>query len=337
MSPLGAEILHQYWIPRRIPRRSGTGASLARATTSPEFGFGGVFRVKRVIYRGNMASHFRGHGLPRPLLPLRPSHHPFQPLPTTAIDPSSAPAARPRLSPPETPPSTPILTWPLLDRPGRLAPIPSSLGRSPATDPSCRRHPARRRVRGAVPAGGAGGRGQLIAGRPFFSLIYVSSHPPEGVQWRLQLPQRPRTRDFAMQQSNSVGWNRFPAGEEGGDRLFFSQSPIFTSPAGAGRRQFSTFSQLTNNWRLPSAQLDWRTFRNGLSVGNETSIGSGGLQWQSFRQLASVSVDVLRLPSGVGEGTLPHLRKPNIAKTHPKSIKRGRRTVQSSEGRRRTV
>lgn len=220
MCPLDAEILHQYWVLCRIPRCSRTGATLARAATSPEFRFWGVFRVKSCIHRGNMAGHFRRHGRPRPLPPLRPSHHPFQPLPTTALDPSSASVTRPRLSPPETPPSTAILTWPLLGPIGLLAPIPSSPGRSPATDRSRRRHPARRHVRGAVPGGGAGGRGQLTGRGPFLSLIYVSSHRRQGVNRDLQLPQRPRTRDFTMQQSNSVDRKRLPPGEEGEDRFY---------------------------------------------------------------------------------------------------------------------
>jgi hypothetical protein len=123
-------------------------------------------------------------------------------------------------------------------------------------------------------------------------------------------------------QTVSVGID-FRRGRREGTAYFFHNhqfSPLRLWPGGGN---FPPFSQLTNNWRLPSAQLDWRTFRNGLSVGNETSIGSGGLQLQSFRQLASVSVDGLRLPSGGCEGTLPRLRKPNIEKTHPKSIRRG--------------
>ena len=134
-----------------------------------------------------------------------------------------------------------------------------------------------------------------------------------------------------------LGGNDFRRGRRGRTVYFDHNhqfSPLRLWPGGGN---FPPFSQLTNNWRLPSAQLDWRTFRNGLSVGNKTVLGRVDYSGNLFVNLASVSVDVLRLPSGGGEGTLPHLRKPNIAKTHPKSIKRGWRTVQSSEGRRRTV
>ena len=147
----------------------------------------------------------------------------------------------------------------------------------------------------------------------------------------------PRPGILRCNNQTVLGGNDFRRGRRGRTVYFDHNHQISPLRLWPGETDFPPFSQLTNDWKLPSAQLDWRTFRNGLSVGNETSIGSGGLQLQSFRQLASVSVDGLRLPSGGCEGTLPRLRKPNIEKTHPKSIRRGGRTVQSSDGRRRTL
>jgi hypothetical protein len=74
MGPLEHKVLHQYWIRRRIPRYSGTGASFARATVSPEFRFQGVLRVKKLHNRGNMATISAAMAF---LAPSSPSGHPI--------------------------------------------------------------------------------------------------------------------------------------------------------------------------------------------------------------------------------------------------------------------
>ena len=60
----------------------------------------------------------------------------------------------------------------------------------------------------------------MIAESPIFvsNLCVISAD--RGGNPDLQLPQRPCTRGFAMQQSNSVLGRRFPWGVEGEDRLF---------------------------------------------------------------------------------------------------------------------
>ena len=204
MPPWDADYLHQYWVLCRIRECSRTGASFPRAATFPEFRFWVLLGVKSCIYRHNMQGHFRGHGRPAPLPAPLPPPPSFQPLPMSVLVPSPVVVARPRLSRPERPPPAPISTRPCSAGPCALAPIPWSLGRSPAADACRRPHPASRRVCGAVGAEGAGGRGRMIAESPIFvsNLCVISAD--RGGNPDLQLPQRPCTRGFAMQQSNSA-------------------------------------------------------------------------------------------------------------------------------------
>ena len=168
MPPWDADYLHQYWVLCRIRECSCTGASFPRAAVFPEFRFWGLLGVKSRVHRGRMAFIYLGHGRPAPLPAPPPPPPSFQPLPISVLVPSSVVVARPRLSWPETPPPAPISTRPCSAGPCALAPIPWSLGRSPAADACHRPHPARRRVCGAVGAGGAGGRGRMIAESPIF-------------------------------------------------------------------------------------------------------------------------------------------------------------------------